>query len=159
MLGYYIEHGYKIAEIKFDKGVVGLDIDAPNKRFVDGNLHNVMVKQVGRLAGQLSEKYNLGRFWIYDTGSPGCHVIFEYKATRWASALYDAAKRKGWKECEGHHFQTAISGRCALRVGHKPSRNWDIFPWATNPIDDKPKHIIEHENLLALKLEAKAIRE
>jgi len=160
MLGHYTE-GYdyqmwKIAEMRFDSGIIALDIDAPNKRFIDGNLHDVMVKQVSRLASELSEKYNLGRFWIYNTGSPGCHVIFENFAKNWLEIMCGTTLPAGWHECVGHYTKCNSTKSCRLRVGHKPGRNWDIKAWDTNPVDDKPDHVVEHEKWLSLKLEAKA---
>lgn len=148
-----------VAEWKAPALVVVLDFDAPcgkNPDWYTARLRQKMVEGVTKLADELSERYGLGRWWAYDTGSPGVHVIFENRAhspMRWSDIMNDIAhRRKGWKECGGHYLQVQARGP-VLRVGHKPGRDWDIVPWPSNPTD-KPPHVQEHDELLAMRLPA-----
>lgn len=161
MLGHYTD-GYnyrvwKIAEMQFPAGVVALDIDAPTKDYAQFYLRDTMYKRVVNLVSGLSARFALGRFWIYSTGSPGAHVIFENPVEDWLEVLHYANGRIGWHECTGHYTTCKGSNVIKLRVGHKPGRSWDIVAWDTNPANDKPAHIVEHENLLKLQLQAEAI--
>lgn len=142
-----------IAQMHFPDGVVALDIDAPGDSFDQEPLRGIMVWKVRELAGGLSAKWSLGRFWLYHTGSPGMHIIFERPTANWREILDDARHRNGWRECNGHAEISQDDGYCALRVGHKESRpEWDIFPLEDNPTEDLPSHVVEHDGYLARQI-------
>ena len=157
---YTMRHGWATWQVAMwvaPAGVVALDVDAPSDRYVQSKLHAVMRKGVEALASELARRFDLGRWWGYDTGSPGCHIIFEHPAAD-AKHVLERARwdYQGWHECGGHLCECGKFG-VTLRVGHKPGRWWDIIPWASNPQVNIPAHIREHDLLLVEQFPAKEV--
>lgn len=146
--------GGEFAVHDFETGVVALDIDAPTDFFTEGGGRDVLVKGARELARELSHKYGLGLYWIYDTLN-GVHVIFQCKLASWRrvrKVLVDAYCHDGWHECGGHALCCTDRETCGLRVGCKPGRPFDIWPVPGNPPASTTPHIREHEALLAQRL-------
>jgi hypothetical protein len=146
---------------RFPPGVVALDFDAPSAFFYLGNPgtgRKEMIKRVKEVADELSHKYGLGLYWIYETLS-GLHVIFQNKLASHQAALdvmADASNRRdGWHECGGHLTFSAQDGYVSLRVGHKSKREWDLYPYKLNPPASICPHVEEHEALLTMRLPGK----
>jgi len=141
----------------FAPGVVALDIDAPTRHFTDTPAGRAtMLDRVHALAEALSLEFDLGRYWLYETGH-GAHVIFEETLESWNAVeqVLDAASgRLGWHEDRGHVGLCQDARRCTLRVGSKPGREWDIDPWTDNSRISLPDHVREHDALIAHRLPA-----
>lgn len=156
MLDVYSVGDKCIAQWRAPAGIVALDIDARDVRFRLPWQRKVMVAEVRAMANGLAASWGLGRYWMYYTGSPGLHVIFERPAERWAMVLDAANLHRGWRECGGHHSICLEDRFCALRVGYKNGRGiWDIFPVENNPTEDIPDHVAEHDRLLSLRIPVK----
>jgi hypothetical protein len=143
---------------RFEPGVVALDFDAPTEYFyAPCNGRKEMIKQVMEIAKELSHKYGLGLFWLYETYS-GIHVIFQCRLCSHEAALKvmeDANDRTGWHECGGHLSFADRNGYVELRVGCKPGREFDLYPYKPNPPASICPHVERHEMLLSMRLPAK----
>ena len=141
----------------FEPGVIALDFDAPTEFFyAQKNGRQAMVEQVEAIAKEISRKYGLGLYWMYETLS-GIHVIFQCRLASHELALdvmRDAHEREGFHACGGHVFCAENRGYVELRVGHKPDREWDLYPYKLNPPASICPHVKRHEELMALRLPA-----
>lgn len=150
--------GQEFAVMQFPVGTVALDIDAPTAFFEEGPGRGTMLTAVRKLAADLSQRFGLGLYWLYHTGS-GLHVIFQCRLSCWdavKTVLVEAFERKGWHECGGHALHCTDAEQMQLRVGHKPGRPWDIEPVPGNPpVSRAPAYVQEHERLLAQQLPAR----
>jgi len=148
----------RFAVMDLPPGTVALDIDAPSDFYNEEPGRSTMIEGARKLARRLSEQHNLGLFWLYRTGH-GLHVLFENCLPSYeeAQAVLDRAgrQRRGWHECPGHAAMCRDTRAVQIRIGHKPSRPWDIEPVPGNPpVSCAPAHIREHERLLSQRLPA-----
>lgn len=132
---------------EFPVGVVVLDIDAPTRHFWDGEMGAKAMETDVRygLATALSERWQLGRFWMYRTKS-GLHVVFERVLVQRSDVrdvMADANAQVGWKLCGGFFCMHADKDRLTLRVGVKKDRPYDIRP-LDEVGDDAPWFVREH---------------
>jgi len=100
---------------EFPVGVVVLDIDAPTRHFWDGEMGAKAMETDVRygLATALSERWQLGRFWMYRTKS-GLHVVFERVLVQRSDVrdvMADANAQVGWKLCGGFFCMHADKDR------------------------------------------------
>lgn len=61
------------------------------------------------------------------------------------------------QECGGHYLKCLDGIR--LRVGCKPGRAFDIKPWGSNPVEDVPCHVRDHDTLLLVEMPAQILCE
>jgi hypothetical protein len=113
------EHGTVLA---FPPYIVAFDIDAPTPYFTQAPAgRNKALPRIVAFLDRWSTKYDLGQYWIYQTGN-GWHALFEKPAgtlVSWTTCYDDAIWVKGWHECLGHWGLIKEECRATLRVGLK----------------------------------------
>jgi hypothetical protein len=137
----------------FPEGVVVLDIDAPTEYYHHGSEgRSILIERAEALCDELSEKYELGQYWLYHTKT-GLHAIFERRVESWIEVLWEAEQREGFRECGGHASVCRSNGFATLRVSRKEGRGWDIYPVEGYDVDTNvPLHVRGHRDALLSNL-------